>query len=151
MRKINVFILCIIKTFMSLFKLFTLNVVFIAVLMTIWLTLDCNYFKSQPQYVNHTLIKKPVVLSGMLEDIPCDISELLHVHGLINEKLNEMRKTLFFKIFKVGMDNECNFWTQNLICNYQWCSICHCEDKEVYIPIINRYLYLGNKIAIMMS
>lgn len=31
-------------------------------------------------------------------------------------------------------DGECNFWTQNVICNFHTCSVCQCEENEIPLP-----------------
>ncbi|MES1920360.1 Endoplasmic Reticulum [Bonamia ostreae] len=50
-----------------------------------------------------------------------------HVHGI----LSELKKTLFFRIFKVALDEKCLFWNAQKFCVKPSCAVCPCEDGDV--------------------
>lgn len=34
----------------------------------------------------------------------------------------------------MNFDTECSIWTQNMICRYEACKVCQCEDDEIPLP-----------------
>lgn len=71
---------------------------------------------------------------GQVEELKIDYNDLEKINQKINPILDNIRRSTFFRIFKVNFDSECNFWTQNMICNFSTCSICQCNEEEVPLP-----------------
>jgi hypothetical protein len=75
------------------------------------------------------------VYSKTIEDCGIEARVLSHendqrLHGL----LAQLRKTTFFRIFKVNLHSECLFWDEQAMCERRGCSVCTCEDDEVPGP-----------------
>lgn len=71
---------------------------------------------------------------GQVEELKIDFKDLEIINQKLNPLLDGIRRSTFFRIFKVNLDSECNFWTQNMICNFSTCSICQCNEEEVPLP-----------------
>ena len=47
------------------------------------------------------------------------------------DSLQKLRKTLFFRIFKINLEPECSIFHQEMICRDTACQICECSNNEV--------------------
>lgn len=92
------------------------------------------YFASQWTSTELYLLNNKFNINGRLDEFNIDYSFLKKINKRLNPLLDSIRKSTFFRIFKVNFDTECNFWTQNMICNFSTCSICSCGDEEIPIP-----------------
>lgn len=112
---------------MYLTKLILLNFI----LIIIFLKLTSYILKS----LSDDLKADPIDLeTPQLEDFSASFAELLEINSQIQPQLNETRNSLFFKIFKVNFNSECNFWSTSKLCNLHTCTICFCEDKDIPAP-----------------
>lgn len=84
--------------------------------------------------LNDYLSIESIELETKLEDFNMKYKDLLEINHELNPLLDEIRKSYFFRIFKINFDTACNFWTQNKICNFSTCSICQCDESEVPLP-----------------
>jgi ERO1-like protein alpha len=71
-------------------------------------------------------------LTGIVHDSCCnyetvDIATQAHFHPL----LDELRKTPFFRYFKVDLTRECPFWQASYQCMNRDCSVCECPKEEI--------------------
>ncbi len=83
---------------------------------------------------DHLLLQDKFLIDGKLEEFNISYSYLKGINLKLNPILDAIRKSSFFRIFKVNFDSECNFWTQNMICNFSTCTICQCDEKEIPFP-----------------
>eukprot|EP01016_Furgasonia_blochmanni_P049515 TRINITY_DN7523_c0_g1_i3.p1 TRINITY_DN7523_c0_g1~~TRINITY_DN7523_c0_g1_i3.p1 ORF type:complete len:496 (-),score=132.46 TRINITY_DN7523_c0_g1_i3:109-1596(-) len=69
---------------------------------------------------------------GKIDEICADVATIKRTNSRILDTLDNISNTLFFKIFRVNLENECPFWAQKLICTQPGkCSVCKCEDPEI--------------------
>ena len=47
------------------------------------------------------------------------------------DSLQKLRRTLFFRIFKINLEPECSIFHQEMICRDTACQICECSNNEV--------------------
>ena len=45
--------------------------------------------------------------------------------------LDSLRKTAFFRFFKVSLYKECPFWDDDGMCALEACSVCECDEHDV--------------------
>ena len=60
-----------------------------------------------------------------------NISDVITNNQPLCESLEKLKKTLFFKIFKINLEPECSVLKQEMICRDIACHICECENGEV--------------------
>ena len=60
-----------------------------------------------------------------------NIQEVLNHNEKFYETLQNLKKTLFFKIFKLNLEPECTLFQQEKICKDSACKICECDENEV--------------------
>ena len=60
-----------------------------------------------------------------------NISKVIEKNERLNHTLDSLRKTLFFKIFKLNLEPDCNIFKQEQICRSASCYICSCENNEI--------------------
>uniref|UniRef100_A0A6A7GCP2 Endoplasmic reticulum oxidoreductin-1 n=1 Tax=Hirondellea gigas TaxID=1518452 RepID=A0A6A7GCP2_9CRUS len=48
--------------------------------------------------------------------------------------LDRLRATTFFRIFKVSLNENCQFWSNPKTCSQPTCAVCACEENEVPSP-----------------
>ena len=65
------------------------------------------------------------------EEISYNISYIIKNNKKLCESLQKLKKTLFFKIFKINLDPECSVFHQEMICKDTSCQICECSNGEV--------------------
>jgi ERO1-like protein alpha len=71
----------------------------------------------------------------IVDDSKCTINDVLGVNEEIYQILKKIRKTTFFKIFKVDLESECPFWAMKYMCSSSGgCTVCKCDENEVPIP-----------------
>ena len=114
---------------MILIKVALLNLSLLLILTRI-VNFVYNYNEQHNEYIN---LKNPK-LNAEVEEFGISFSNLIEINDELNPLLDNIRKSAFFRIFKVNFDSECNFWTQNKICSFSTCTICQCDDKEVPLP-----------------
>lgn len=54
--------------------------------------------------------KNSVEITGTIDDQCRPVEELHRVNSEINPILNELKKSKFFRIFKVNLESKCPFW-----------------------------------------
>ena len=64
-------------------------------------------------------------------DISYNITDVIKNNQKLCESLQKLKKTLFFKIFKINLDPECSVFNQEMICKDTACQICECSNNEV--------------------
>mmetsp|Transcript_18957 Transcript_18957/g.34332 ORF Transcript_18957/g.34332 Transcript_18957/m.34332 type:complete len:398 (+) Transcript_18957:146-1339(+) len=69
-----------------------------------------------------------------IDELTCNADTLLSVNQGIAPLLQELKKKLFFKIFKLSLDNECPFWAHNYFCELASCAVCECSKDEIPVP-----------------
>ncbi|KYQ99966.1 hypothetical protein DLAC_03555 [Tieghemostelium lacteum] len=52
----------------------------------------------------------------------------------INNILNQIVKTRFFRYFRVNLQAECPFWVVSQLCGLEGCGVCECDDNEIPLP-----------------
>ena len=92
------------------------------------------YFSKYWYNNNVYLNVNEIIINDKVEDFNIKFEDLINLNKEILPLLDCMRKSTFLRIFKVNFDSECNFWTQNMICNFATCSVCQCDDKEIPYP-----------------
>ena len=60
-----------------------------------------------------------------------NILAVIEKNEILNHTLDSLRKTLFFKIFKLNPEPDCNIFKQEEICRSASCYICSCENNEI--------------------
>ena len=60
-----------------------------------------------------------------------NIKEVLNHNEKFYGTLEKLKKTLFFKIFKLNLEPECTLFQQEQICKNEACQICECDENEV--------------------
>ena len=65
------------------------------------------------------------------DDISYNLTNIIHNNEKLCQTLQELRQTLFFKIFKINLEPECSIFHQEMICKDTACQICECSNKEV--------------------
>ena len=64
-------------------------------------------------------------------EITYNISEVIKNNQILCDSLQKLKRTLFFKIFKINLDPECSVFRQEMICRDTACQICECSNNEV--------------------
>ena len=94
----------------------------------------CIYFLKQIE-LNKTDWEKAKYLN--LSDyngengIAYNISNVIENNQNLCESLQKLRRTLFFRIFKINLEPECSIFHQEMICRDTACQICECSNNEV--------------------
>ena len=65
------------------------------------------------------------------DDISYNITDVIKNNKKLCDSLQKLKKTLFFKIFKINLDPECSVFHQEMICKDTACQICECSNSEV--------------------
>ena len=65
------------------------------------------------------------------DEIIYNIYSVMKYNKNITNILDKLKKTLFFKIFKLNLEPECTIFQQQNICKDESCQICQCEEGEV--------------------
>ena len=65
------------------------------------------------------------------KEILYNIEEVLNYNEKFSSTLEELKKTLFFKIFKLNLEPECTIFQQEKICKNSQCNICECDENEI--------------------
>ena len=65
------------------------------------------------------------------DEIIYNIYSVMKYNKNITKILDKLKKTLFFKIFKLNLEPECTIFQQQNICKDESCQICQCEEGEV--------------------
>jgi len=75
-------------------------------------------------------------LYGKIDECCCDAELLKDVNDQIVHLTEDLSETLFFKIFKVNLFNDCPFWAQEFLCTSPngRCQICQCDENEIPLP-----------------
>ena len=63
--------------------------------------------------------------------ISFNISNVIANNQKLCESLQNLRRTLFFRIFKINLEPECSIFHQEMICRDTACQICECSNNEV--------------------
>lgn len=87
-------------------------------------------------YVNIRSLPRKFELKGKIDECCCDAELLNDVNSRVVNISEKLSETLFFKIFKVNLFNDCPFWVQEFLCTSpnNKCKICQCDDHEVPLP-----------------
>ena len=64
-------------------------------------------------------------------EITYNLSQVIKNNQKLCDSLEKLKKTLFFKIFKINLDPECSVFRQEMICRDTACQICECSNNEV--------------------
>ncbi|EST08441.1 Endoplasmic reticulum oxidoreductin 1 [Kalmanozyma brasiliensis GHG001] len=67
--------------------------------------------------------------TGQIEDASCDYETVETINSQFFDRLNTLRKTDFFKFYKVNLFKECPFWNENSFCMNRACSV-ETEDES---------------------
>ena len=60
-----------------------------------------------------------------------NLTKIIKNNQKLCDSLGKLKKTLFFKIFKINLDPECSVFRQEMICKDTACQICECSNIEV--------------------
>ena len=63
--------------------------------------------------------------------ITYNIKDIIYNNKKLCDSLQKLKKTLFFKIFKLNLDPKCSIFHQENICRNIECQICECANNEV--------------------
>ena len=63
--------------------------------------------------------------------ISYNITNVIQNNQNLCESLQKLRRTLFFRIFKINLEPECSIFHQEMICRDTACQICECSNNEV--------------------
>lgn len=64
-------------------------------------------------------------------EITYNLTQVIENNHRLCDSLEKLKKTLFFKIFKINLDPECSVFRQEMICRNTACQICECSNNEV--------------------
>ena len=64
-------------------------------------------------------------------EITYNLTQVIKNNHKLCDSLEKLKKTLFFKIFKINLDPECSVFRQEMICRDTACQICECSNNEV--------------------
>ena len=64
-------------------------------------------------------------------DMVYDIYSILSKNEFLNDTLDQLRQTLFFKIFKINLEPDCTIFPEQHICKSSACNIFSCNNMEV--------------------
>ena len=64
-------------------------------------------------------------------EITYNLTQVIENNHRLCDSLEKLKKTLFFKIFKINLDPECSVFRQEMICRDTACQICECSNNEV--------------------
>ena len=64
-------------------------------------------------------------------EITYNLTQVIKNNQKLCDSLEKLKKTLFFKIFKINLDPECSVFRQEMICRDTACQICECSNNEV--------------------
>ena len=64
-------------------------------------------------------------------EITYNLTQVIENNHRLCDSLEILKKTLFFKIFKINLDPECSVFRQEMICRDTACQICECSNNEV--------------------
>ena len=64
-------------------------------------------------------------------DISYNITDVINNNHKLCDSFQKLKKTLFFKIFKINLEPECTVFHQEMICKDTACQICECSNNEV--------------------
>ncbi|KIS70147.1 ER oxidoreductin [Mycosarcoma maydis] len=67
--------------------------------------------------------------TGQIEDASCDYETVETINSQFFDRLDALRKTDFFKFYKVNLFKECPFWNENGFCMNRACSV-ETEDES---------------------
>ncbi|SPO26150.1 related to endoplasmic oxidoreductin 1 precursor [Ustilago trichophora] len=67
--------------------------------------------------------------TGQIEDASCDYETVETINSQFFDRLDTLRKTDFFKYYKVNLFKECPFWNENGFCMNRACSV-ETEDES---------------------
>ncbi|KAJ9475089.1 Endoplasmic oxidoreductin-1 [Pseudozyma hubeiensis] len=69
--------------------------------------------------------------TGQIEDASCDYETVETINSQFFDRLDTLRKTDFFKFYKVNLFKECPFWNENGFCMNRACSVETEEESDV--------------------
>ncbi len=91
-----------------------------------------NFFKKLQKNLNQWERAHELNYTSSKNDIlSYDINEVLSHNEKFSKTLEQLKKTLFFKIFKLNLEPECTIFQQEMICKSSQCQICECDENEV--------------------
>ena len=91
-----------------------------------------NFFKKLQKHLNQWERAHELNYTSSKNDIlSYDINEVLSHNEKFSNTLEQLKKTLFFKIFKLNLEPECTIFQQEMICKSSQCQICECDENEV--------------------
>ena len=91
-----------------------------------------NFFKKLQKHLNQWERAHELNYTSSKNDIlSYDINEVLSHNEKFSNTLEQLKKTLFFKIFKLNLEPECSIFQQEMICKNTQCQICECDENEV--------------------
>ena len=64
-------------------------------------------------------------------DMVYDIYSILNKNEFLSNTLDQLRQTLFFKIFKINLEPDCTIFHEQQICKSSACNIFSCNNMEV--------------------
>ena len=64
-------------------------------------------------------------------DISYNITEVIHNNHKLCDSFQKLKKTLFFKIFKINLEPECSIFHREMICRDTECQLYECSNNEV--------------------
>ncbi|CBQ72419.1 related to endoplasmic oxidoreductin 1 precursor [Sporisorium reilianum SRZ2] len=67
--------------------------------------------------------------TGQIEDASCDYETVETINSQFFDRLDTLRKTDFFKFYKVNLFKECPYWNENGFCMNRACSV-ETEDES---------------------
>ena len=62
---------------------------------------------------------------------PYNITNVILNNQNLCDSLQKLRRTLFFRIFKINLEPECSIFHQEMICRDTACQVCECSNSEV--------------------
>lgn len=90
------------------------------------LTKPKNHAADPRSASSSTTICRP---TGQIEDASCDYETVETINSQFFDRLDALRKTDFFKFYKVNLFKECPYWNENGFCMNRACSV-ETEDES---------------------
>ncbi|KAN0064593.1 endoplasmic oxidoreductin-1 [Thecaphora frezii] len=69
--------------------------------------------------------------TGKIEDASCDFETVESINSQFFDRIDSLRKTGFFRYYKVDLFKECPYWYENGLCMNQACSVETADESEI--------------------
>ncbi|EPQ29383.1 uncharacterized protein PFL1_03138 [Pseudozyma flocculosa PF-1] len=69
--------------------------------------------------------------TGKIEDASCDFETVETINSQFFRRIDDLRKTDFFRYYKVDLFKECPYWNENGLCMNRACSVETSDESEI--------------------